>query len=144
MLSTLKRIVVLASTGLALCIGGAALTVPAASAQPVSPAQPHPVSVTVSGAALCGTRYLPSGVTRYQPAQLVRYSTRNEVRFAPVQFNGRYFLTLRLVPRQGEQALATVDCRNGTQFNRFVFINGFNRSQIQNLVGVTRIVRGRP
>lgn len=142
MLSTLKRIVVLASTGLALSIGGVALTVPAASAQPVSPAQPHPVSV--SGTALCGTRYLPSGLIHYQPAQLVRYSTRNEVRFAPVQFNGRYFVTLRLVPRQGEQAFATVYCRNGTRFNRFVFINGFNRFQIDNLVGVTRIVRGRP
>ncbi len=142
MFSTLKRRVALGGAGLALSVGGVALTAPAAPAQTVSPSQPH--SVSVSGTALCGTRYLPSGVTRYQPAQSVRYSTRNEVRFAPVQFNGRYSLTLRLVPRQGEQALATVYCRNRTQFNRFVFINGFNRFQIDNLVGVTRTVRGRP
>ena len=115
--------------------------VPAASAQPLPP----PVhSVSVSGAALCGTRFLPSRTIRYQAARSVVYRTRNEVRFAPVQFNGRYFLTLRRVPPPGEQAVATVSCRNRTFFDRFVFINGFNRFQIHNLVAVTRVVRGRP
>ena len=137
MFPTLKRMVVVASTGLALFAGGAAVSVPAASAQPLH-------TVSVSGAALCGTRFLPSGVIRYQPARSVRYDTRNEVRSAPVQFNGRYLLTLRRVPRQGERAVATVFCRNLTRFSRFVFINGFNRFQTHNLVAVTRVVRGRP
>lgn len=141
MFSRLKRTVAVASTGLALSVGGVAVGVPAASAQP-QPVRVHTVSVR--GTALCGTRFLPSRVIRYQPARSVVYQTRNEVRFAPVQFNGRYFLTLHRVPPQGERALATVSCRNRTFFRRFVFINGFNRSQIHNLVGVTRVVRGRP
>ena len=142
MFSTLKRRVALTGAGLTLSVGAVAMAAPAAPAQTVSPSQPH--SVSVSGTALCGTRFLPSGVIRYQPAQFVRYSARNETRFSSVQFNGRYSLTLRQVPRQGEQAFATVFCRNRTQFNRFVFINGFNRFQIHNLLGVTRTVRGRP
>jgi hypothetical protein len=137
MFSTLKRMVAVASTGLALFVGGVALSVPAASAQPLN-------TVSVSGIALCGTRFLPSGTIRYQPAQSVRYGTRNEVQSAPVQFNGHYFLTLHRVPRQGEQAVATVFCRNLTRFSQFVFINGFNRFQTHNLVAVTRVVRGRP
>ena len=70
MFPTLKRKVALAGAGLALSVGGVALITPAALAQPISPPPLHHVSV--SGTALCGTRYLPSGVTRtevgYQPA----------------------------------------------------------------------------
>jgi hypothetical protein len=140
MFSTLKRGVALGGAGLALSVGGVALPASAAPAQTVSPSySSHPVSV--SGAALCGTRYLRSGVTRYQPAQLVRYSTREEVRLAPVQF-GHYSVTL--VPRQGEKALATVYCGDRTRFSRFVFIDRFDRFQTDNLVSVTRIVGGRP
>lgn len=142
MFSTLKKKVALTGAGLALSVSGVALAAPAAPAQTVAPSQPHPVSVR--GTALCGTRYLPSRVVRYQPAQSVRYNTSNETRFTAVRSNGRYSLTLRLVPRQGEQATATVFCRNRTQFNRFVFINGSSRSQTHDLIGVTRTVRGRP